>query len=56
MKDLQEVLKLYGAKFNPDIFDGCEPNGEVVDLRDVAFMLADVPERREARVRMLYFN
>ena len=53
MKDFQKTLKLYGGKFNPDIFDGCEENNEVVDLRDVAFQLADRSQYREATVRML---
>lgn len=53
MKDSNKTLKFYGGKINLDLFDDCEVNNEVVDLRDVAFLLADKPQKREARVRML---
>lgn len=53
MKDFKKALKFYGGKINPDLFDGCEVNNEVVDLRDIAFLLADRPQYLEARVRMI---
>jgi hypothetical protein len=48
MKDFQKLLNY---KTYDDLFDGVEPNGEVVDLRDVAFLLADKPRYRKSIVQ-----
>lgn len=53
MKDLQKALNY---KTYDDLFDGFEPKSEVVDLKDVAFLLADKPRYRKSIVQWKIVN